>query len=327
MSPPPGERDRPRPRRAVADAEIDLVEVRVVDDGVPDRPAAADLPPLAALPCVGGVFHFRVFERQGRIARHREEAPDLLARRGVVRGDVAPHAILGPAVADEHLTPRRPRCAGNGIGALPVHERVDFPHERAGSRVESDQASVEAAHVHAALVDRDPAVDDVAARPPRPLAGHLGIVGPDLLTRNGIDGVHTAPRAREEHDAVDDDRRRLEAAVGAQVAVPGQPQFPDVLTVDVRQGGEALFFEGAPMGQPVARLAVGVDDAGIVDQTDRRFRYRRRGRLLGRGRGDIGLGLGRLPPVEDIGQNRHHDGDDREDHSTHGIAPQDSAWR
>ena len=51
-----------RPFDAVADAEVDEIQIRVVGDRVPRRAAAAELPPLAA-PGLRGHLHGLVLER------------------------------------------------------------------------------------------------------------------------------------------------------------------------------------------------------------------------------------------------------------------------
>jgi hypothetical protein len=79
-----GTSDRAIPRRAVAGADVEQVEIRIVGHRIPDGPAAAELPPFA-FPGLGRHLERRVLERLRRIARHRVEAPDLLARFRVVR--------------------------------------------------------------------------------------------------------------------------------------------------------------------------------------------------------------------------------------------------
>ena len=63
------------PRRAVADADVEQVELRVVGHRVPHRAAAADLPPLAARPGRRRPLQRGRFKGLRRIARHGVEAP------------------------------------------------------------------------------------------------------------------------------------------------------------------------------------------------------------------------------------------------------------
>ena len=99
------------------------------------------------------------------------------------------------------------------------------PDHLAGLRVERLEPAVERARVHAAAVDRDAAVHDVAARDARRLARHLRVVAPEQLPRARVDREHHAPAARRVDHAVDDDRRRLVAARELGVEVPGESEL------------------------------------------------------------------------------------------------------
>ena len=71
------------------------------------------------------------------------------------------------------------------------------------------------------------------------------------------DRMHEIPRAADIHDAVDDQRRRLEPAVGAEVEVPGEAERFDGVDVDLRQRAEALLGIRAAVREPVVGLGVG----------------------------------------------------------------------
>src|SRR4029453_6947658 len=90
------------PGTAVADADIQDVELRVVRHRIPDGAAAAVLPPLA-VPRLRRALQQRVLEAVLRIAGHGIEAPEHLAGNRVVRRDVTAHAHLTAAVADDDL--------------------------------------------------------------------------------------------------------------------------------------------------------------------------------------------------------------------------------
>ena len=227
-----------------------------------------------------------MLERLARIARDGPEAPRLRAGRGVVGGDVAAHAVLGAAVADDHLVLDHARRAGDGV-LLFLVGGLHLPRHLAGAGVERDQASVDRADVDLALPHRDAAVDHVAARPTPDLSGDLGVVLPEPLTGGGVDRVHFAPRRGEEHHAVDDDRRRFMTAIAAGVVVPRQAQLAHVLIVDLIERREALLAVGASVREPVAGFAVGGGDARAVDlgggvtSAGRRIGRRRRRLRLG----------------------------------------------
>src|SRR5581483_5561204 len=182
------------PRRAVAGADIDHVEVRIVGDGVPRRAAAAIEPVLAGgIPGLGRGLLRGILERFRGIAGHGEPAPELVAAVGVVGGDVAARAIFGAALADQHLAVVDARRAGDGVGMIVVDQRVLFPDLLAARRIERDQPSVIGGDEHLALPQRDAAIDHVAAALVALLAVDAGIEGPDFLARARVDRVHHAP--------------------------------------------------------------------------------------------------------------------------------------
>ena len=106
----------------------------------------------------------RARSRPCGIAGHRVEAPGELAGLGVVGGDVAAHAVLAAAVADQHLALHDARRAGDAVGLGAVDRVCTSQTLRAGLRVERDEPAVERADVDRALPDRDAAVDHVAAQ-------------------------------------------------------------------------------------------------------------------------------------------------------------------
>ena len=73
--------DRLVPRRPVADADVEQIELRVMRHRVPDRPAAAAEGPPLAVPGLRGPLHGLVLEAVRRIARDGVEAPGELAGR------------------------------------------------------------------------------------------------------------------------------------------------------------------------------------------------------------------------------------------------------
>jgi hypothetical protein len=195
---------------------------------------------------------------QGGVAGHRVEAPGLLAGLGVVGGDVAAHAELGAAIADQHLALDDARRPGDGVALLAVEDGVHAPGDLAGLGIERDQTAIEAADVDLALPHRDAAVDGVAAALTEVLAGNLGVEGPQSLAGARIERVDDAPGAGGVHHAVDDDGRGLVAGV------------------DPRQRRMPLLVVGAAVAHPVAGLLVGRTDACAVD-IGRRLRCRRSG--------------------------------------------------
>ena len=255
------------PGRAVADADVEQVEFRVVDDRVPDRAAAASRPPLAG-PGLGGHPHRLVLEAVRRVAGHGVEAPGALAGLRVVGVDVAAHAVLGAAVADDHLALRDSRRSGDRVHRVLGH-RHRGPGEFSGLGVDGDQAPVEGGGDHLAAVQRGAAVDRVAAGLHRDGARHLRVVGPQRFAGDGVHRVDHVPGAGRVHDAVDDQRRRFEAPLRVRLLDPGDAELVDVAVVDLVEHAVALLLVGAAVGQPVAGTAGGADQGGVVDGVGR----------------------------------------------------------
>ncbi len=195
-------------------------------------------PPTHHSPCqvFAAASSSGILEAVLRIAGHRVEAPGELAGGRIVGRQITAHAVLGAAIADQHLALHDARRAGDGVG-LGAVDRVDLPALLAGLRVERNQTSVERADVDHSLPDRDAAVHGVATAVAAPLAGHLRIVAPQLLAVLRIEGVHDAPGRRRVHHAVDDDRRGFEPAVGAGRDGPREAELLDVGRVDLLQAG------------------------------------------------------------------------------------------
>src|SRR5690606_38278513 len=121
------------PRRAVPRTDIEEIELGIVGHRIPYRAAAAEPPPFA-VPGLGGHGHRVALEALCRIAGHGEESPCELAGLRIERGDVAAHAVLGTAVADDDSTFDDARRACDRIGHVARDERVGLPRERAGCR-------------------------------------------------------------------------------------------------------------------------------------------------------------------------------------------------
>ena len=205
-----GRADVARPRRAVAGADVQRVELGVVGHRVPDRAATAADPPFA-VPGLHGLLEFGVLEAVLRVAGHRVETPRELARVGVVCGEVAAHAVLAAAIADQHLALHDAWRAGDAVG-LGAIDGVHFPALGAGLRIQRHEPAVDRADVHRALPDGDSAVDRVAAQVAAPVTRHFRVELPQLAARLRIERPHHAPGARRVHRAVHDDRARLQAA-------------------------------------------------------------------------------------------------------------------
>jgi len=251
------------PGSAVADAEIDEIEIGVVGDGVPDGAASAEFPPLAG-PGFCGFFENGRLKWLGRIARHGVEAPGHFSGVGIVGGDVAAHAVFRSAIADQDFALHDAGCASNRVAVIAIDGK-GFPGGLAGGGIEGHEAAIERGDENFAAPNGNAAIDDVATGIDGPFGRDLGIVRPEFLAGSGFDGEDFAPRGGEVHDAIYNNGCRLITAVTVEIHVPGESELADVLIVDLLQRTEALLVVGAAIAHPVAGVIVSVDEARGVN--------------------------------------------------------------
>ncbi len=257
-----------RPGRAVAGAHIHQVELGVEGQRVPRGAAATGFPVFAGwVPGLGRLGHRLILERLARVAGHGEPAPFLLAGAGIVGGDIAAHAILRPAVADDDLALEHARRAGDGVRVAAVDDGVLLPQLAAGAGIERDQAAIIGSDKDLALVQRHAAIDHIAAALEADRLVDLRVEGPDALAVAGVDGMHHAPRCADVHDAVDHQRRGFHPTRGFEIVGPGQPEVLHVVGIDLREPAEAGFRVVQAVAGPVGCLGgVGFNE-GAVDAT------------------------------------------------------------
>ena len=259
----------PRHRRAIARAHIDQLELRVIGNRIPGRAAAAQLPPLAR-PGLGRHRHGGVLEAFRRVAGHGIKLPQLLARVRVIGGDKAAHAQVCAAIADHDLVAEHPRCAGDRVRPCLV-EGLHAPVGRTGLRIERDQPAIERGDEDTVLPERQAPRHRLAAGVTPPLAGHLRIKAPQQLARDPVMRGGDVPGAGVVEDAVERQRRGLDAAQFFQVVVPGQAELAHVLCADLAQRAVALRVVGAAIHEPVLWLAGRVAQAlGVYRSAKRR---------------------------------------------------------
>src|SRR5437660_6511677 len=185
------------PRPAVADADVEQIEIGIVSHRMPDRAATAVTPPLA-VPGLRDHLDGLALEAVLRVAGHRVEAPGHRAGLGVIGRDVPAHAEVGASVADDHLALHDSGRAADGV-VLRLVDGQRLPHLLARLRIERDQPAVEGADVDLARPDGDAAVDHVAASLGAVRSGDLRIELPQELAGPGVGGQELAPRARRVH--------------------------------------------------------------------------------------------------------------------------------
>src|SRR5690606_26379470 len=122
-----------------------------------------------------------------------------------------------------------------------------------------EETSVERRDVDHPFPNRDAAIDLVAAGVAIDLAVALRIESPDLLACRRLDRVDAARRARRVEHAVDDDRRRLEAAARAHLVFPCEAEPMHVVPIDLIERRVMALAEIASVRHPLLGLAVGVE--------------------------------------------------------------------
>ena len=231
------------PRAAVARADVELIELGVVDDRVPRRAAAAHLVPAAEPRRRGDLGERFVRGRAvgaGRgIAGHDVEAPRELARVRVVGADVAAHAELGAGVADDDFVLHDARRARDRVH-LRLIDGDRAPDRRARRAVERDEPAVERRDDELVHVERRPARVHVAASFRAGGAGHFRVVAPDQLARRGVQRVGFAPRARRVEHAVGDERRRFLAAIRIELVIPSGREPAQRFLVDLASAASGV---------------------------------------------------------------------------------------
>src|SRR5258706_4390697 len=103
------------PFSSVTNAEIDEIELGIVRQALPNRAAAAALPPLP-LPGLGRLNQYGIFRFLRWIAGYCVKAPHELSCFRIVRGDITPHAVLRTAVADHDPAFDHTGRLRNGVG-------------------------------------------------------------------------------------------------------------------------------------------------------------------------------------------------------------------
>ena len=199
------------------------------------------------------------------VARHGVERPHLLAGSGIVRAHIARWIVaidqpVGDPVAYDHEIAiderRRSVCVVLGVD-LPCESREQIDDavltetldRSAGLRVELDEpvAAVNQDSQRAGSgvsPCRDAAMHKAHAVRRLPVAISLRVVSPELAAGRCFECNDAVVRRAQIHDAVNDDRRRLEEAGRSTVflewflvrlPLPGELEAGDVRCVDVRE--------------------------------------------------------------------------------------------
>jgi hypothetical protein len=168
-----GAPQRARPRRTIADADVQEIQFGIEGEGVPRSATSTLLPPFPG-PGLRRHLHGGIFESLGWVTGHGVEAPYLIAGGRVVSCHIAPDAILGAAVTNDYLVFDDPRRACDRVPVIGVR-RLCLPDDIAGLGLERDETPVERADIDATFPHRCSAVLHAAARLDVPLRGNLRV--------------------------------------------------------------------------------------------------------------------------------------------------------
>src|SRR5262249_4536847 len=127
----------------------------VVCDCVPNI-ASADTPPFIAMPGLRGNFERFVFEFFCGISGNGPEAPDLVARVGIVCDEGATDAVIGSVIANEDAAFGDVRSAGDSGLRRIANSR--FPNFFSRRGVDGDETAIACTYKNSSIPDRDAAV-------------------------------------------------------------------------------------------------------------------------------------------------------------------------
>ena len=210
--------------RPIANTDIHQPKIRVVNHAIPGRTPTASLPPLTR-PSLGSVSKVGVFKGEGRIAGDCVETPDQLASLSIKGRNIPTGVEFGPAVANQHFAIEESDRSRTGIIGTVSFKGLGFPVYRAVRSIERVHRAVERCDKDAAFIERHTSVHDTTAIHHGTAAIDLGVEGPKQLTFACVDGIDHRPGPRHKHDAIDYQRRRLNAALRTQVDGPSKTQF------------------------------------------------------------------------------------------------------
>src|SRR5262249_32807899 len=120
--------------------DVNAIELGVEGDAVPGATSSATLLPELTIPGLcsrlqSGVTLVRLWTRG-----HDIEAPDLLPGLLVISRDIATHAEIGAALADDDLAVEQAGSAGHRLSVLRIG-RLDAPDHPAGFCIQCEQSA------------------------------------------------------------------------------------------------------------------------------------------------------------------------------------------
>ncbi len=221
----------------IADRPVDQVELGIVGARHPRR--AASMLERLADPGFGSRFS---------ALRNRVEAPYPLARRRAIRIEKSARAFFSAGHADDQQIADRQRRRRRAV-RVDVRAHLRFPEPLAGEAVEAEHVCVVGDHEDTIADDRRASIH-ADARLADDAAMTRLLVRPQRATRRRVNRLNLVP-ARDIHDAVDHDRRRLRAGLGHRKR-PNRREPLDVRCVDLIERAVAVAGKRAVIQRPVA---------------------------------------------------------------------------
>jgi len=295
------------PRAGVRGAVVDEVEVGVVGDPAPHRPAA-DLPRFRRPRRDAELGHaVRGVERpEARTDQHvavragAVRAPRDRTRREVERRQPAADAELPAAITDEHPVADDQRRHRHRLAAVDVAE-LRAPQLTSRPRVDRHRLCVERVEDDAAVGVGGAAIDGVAAGDALRRRRRLRLVLPAHgAVTTQIERPEDVRVGRDDVERVaDDEGGRFLAPLDARMKAPGEPELPDIGRGNLRQAAIAGGGVVASGSDPLTVVGVGLRPARFVGPRLRRQEAGRHRRHDGDGEPAVPL-ASRVPPVHDV---------------------------
>ena len=235
-------------RRGIPDAPDDEVQLGVIGSGDPGGTAAL-------LPGVGSTPRLVTFFAR---AGNGVESPAALPGGDIVGVKEAADAVFAACDPGDHHVLDDQRRAGDRVAGLAVGNR-HVPQHGARLRAQRDQVRIHGAEKHAIAKHRHAAVDRIATDVD--FGRKAAFVVPVGAAGGGIESEHVRGRLADVHDAIDHDRCGLDAVTGRHLVYPGDFQTARILAIDLVQRAVPPTAVRAGIGEPVAGLGVGLEQA------------------------------------------------------------------
>ena len=185
---------------------------------------------------------------------YRVEAPDLLSRPGIERGQEPSYPVFAARRPDDDLVLHDERSQRQAVARLGTRQR-NIPDETSALRVDGHEMAVDRPHEQRVAENREAAVHAAAAQPRQ--RRRLMRVHPEDPPGRRVDRDDVVGRLDGVHDAVHDEGSRFELLQRASLEDPPGLEIADVLRGDLRERAVPMTRVASRVGQPVVRFCSG----------------------------------------------------------------------